>query len=66
MMPHEIGVFVRSEAELDRARAAVAQAGLPFKVLDEHVEPSHGQVSIGTMYLAKGLTTGHLPVRPNL
>ena len=36
--PHEIGVFVRSPAELDRARAAVKKAGLPFKVLDENVE----------------------------
>jgi len=53
--PHEIGVFVRSDAELDRARAAVAKAGLPFKVLDEHVETVTGQVSICTMHLAKGL-----------
>jgi mRNA-degrading endonuclease RelE of RelBE toxin-antitoxin system len=53
--PHEIGAFVRSNAELDRARAAVAKAGLPFKVLDEHVETVTGQVSICTMHLAKGL-----------
>jgi mRNA-degrading endonuclease RelE of RelBE toxin-antitoxin system len=53
--PHEMGVFVRSDAELDRARAAVAKAGLPFKVLDEHVETVTGQVSICTMHLAKGL-----------
>ena len=38
VMPHEMGVFVRSPAELDRARAAVEHAGLPFKVLDENVE----------------------------
>ena len=55
VMPHEMGVFVRSEAEFERARAAVAKAALPFKVLDEHVETSHGQVSISTMHLAKGL-----------
>src|SRR4029079_17241334 len=53
--PHEIGVFVRSEAQLDRVRAAVAQAGIPFKVLDEHVETTSGYASIGTMHLAKGL-----------
>jgi mRNA-degrading endonuclease RelE of RelBE toxin-antitoxin system len=53
--PHEMGVFVRSDAELERARAAVAKAGLPFKVLDEHVETVTGQVSICTMHLAKGL-----------
>lgn len=55
VMPHEVGVFVRSDAELDRARQAVAKAGLPYKVLDEHVETTHGHVSISTMHLAKGL-----------
>ena len=34
VMPHEIGVFVRSAVEADRARAATEDAGLPFKVLD--------------------------------
>ena len=53
--PHEIGVFVRSSAELDRARKAVKQADLPFKVLDENVETASGYVSISTMHLAKGL-----------
>jgi superfamily I DNA/RNA helicase len=55
VMPHEMGVFVRSPAELDRARAAVEHAGLPFKVLDENVETTGGHVSISTMHLAKGL-----------
>jgi mRNA-degrading endonuclease RelE of RelBE toxin-antitoxin system len=54
-LPHEIGVFVRSAAQLDRARAAVEESGLVFKILDEHVETSSGQVSISTMHLAKGL-----------
>ena len=53
--PHEIGVFVRSAAELGRARRAVEEAGFPFKVLDEHVETTNGYVSISTMHLAKGL-----------
>lgn len=53
--PHEVGVLVRSEAQLDRAEAAVKAAGLPFKRLDEHVETVGGQVSIGVMHLAKGL-----------
>lgn len=52
---HEIGVFVRSDAELDRASAAVSKAGLPYKVLDERVETTSGYVSISTMHLAKGL-----------
>ena len=55
LMPQEIGVFVRSAAELDRARAAVEKAGLPFKVLDESFEAAGVRVSISTMHLAKGL-----------
>jgi hypothetical protein len=55
VMPHEFGVFVRSAAQLDRARAAAKEAGVAFKVLDEHVETTSGHVSIGTMHLAKGL-----------
>ena len=53
--PHEIGVFVRSLEELDRARAAVTRSGAAFRVLDENVETTNGQVSISTMHLAKGL-----------
>ena len=55
VLPHEFGVFVRSAAQLDRARAAVKEAGMAFKVLDEHVETTSGHVSISTMHLAKGL-----------
>ena len=43
------------QAQLDRARAAVKEAGMAFKVLDEHVETTSGHVSISTMHLAKGL-----------
>jgi len=53
--PHEMGVFVRSEAELTRARAATEAAGLAAKVLDDNVETTSGRISIGTMHLAKGL-----------
>ena len=55
VLPHEFGVFVRSAAQLDRARAAAKEAGMPFKILDEHVETTSGHVSISTMHLAKGL-----------
>lgn len=55
IVPHEIGVFVRSAAELARAHRAVAAAGLPYKVLDESVETTSGRASICTMHLAKGL-----------
>ncbi|PIV36797.1 MAG: DNA helicase [Lysobacterales bacterium CG02_land_8_20_14_3_00_62_12] len=55
VLPHEFGVFVRSPAQLERAQAAVEAAGIPFKILDEHVETASGFVSISTMHLAKGL-----------
>ena len=55
VLPHEFGVFVRSAAQLDRARDAVVEAGIAFKVLDDHVETASGHVSISTMHLAKGL-----------
>jgi superfamily I DNA/RNA helicase len=55
IVPHEIGVFVRSKAEFDRARAAVEGAKLPFRMLDDHVETTTGTASICTMHLAKGL-----------
>lgn len=55
VLPHEFGLFVRSESQLDRAKAAAKQAGIPFKILDEHVETVSGYLSISTMHLAKGL-----------
>jgi superfamily I DNA/RNA helicase len=55
VLPHEIGVFVRSAAQLDRAKAAVDESRLALKVLDENVESTPGHVSIGTMHIAKGL-----------
>lgn len=55
VQPHEIGLFVRSEAQLDRARQAAQHGGIPAEVLDERVETVAGRVSVGTMHLAKGL-----------
>jgi superfamily I DNA/RNA helicase len=55
VMPHEVGLFVRSRNQLDRAQAVAKKAGVPFKVLDEKVETTSGHISIGTMHLAKGL-----------
>jgi len=55
ILPHEFGVFVRSDKQLKRAEAGMKEAGLPFKILDEHVETASGHVSICTMHLAKGL-----------
>lgn len=55
VVAHEFGVFVRSAAQLDRARAALSATEIPFKVLDEHVETASGHAAICSMHLAKGL-----------
>lgn len=55
VQPHEFGVFVRSPAQLERAQQTVKKSGIPFKILDEHVETTSGYISISTMHLAKGL-----------
>jgi superfamily I DNA/RNA helicase len=51
----EIGVFVRSQAELARAQAAVQVAGAQANVLDERIAVAGDRVAISTMHLAKGL-----------
>ena len=53
--PHEIGVFVRSEAQIERAREALRRAKVESVELGEDVPTASGKVSIGTMHLAKGL-----------
>ena len=55
MLAHEIGVFVRSDSEIDRARSAADAAAVPFRVLDDKAETTSGLASICTMHLAKGL-----------
>jgi mRNA-degrading endonuclease RelE of RelBE toxin-antitoxin system len=52
---HEIAVFVREQAQLERARVALSRCKLPFRVLDENIETALGQVCISTMHFAKGL-----------
>ena len=53
--PHEVGVFVRSSTQLDRARQAVGLAGLKCVELDDKFESKADHVSVCTMHLAKGL-----------
>ena len=55
LKPHEIGVFVRSEHELNRAGDVMAKSKLPYKLLNDNVETTIGYVSVSTMHLAKGL-----------
>lgn len=51
----EIGIFVRSPAELARARAVVAQARAAATELDVQINAVPGRIAISTMHLAKGL-----------
>ncbi len=53
--PNEIGVFVRSPSQLDRARSAVRDAEMSLNVLDENGRKRDDAAVIGTMHLAKGL-----------
>jgi len=53
--PHEIGIFVRSFNQLERANSAAEKSNLPFKLLDEQMETTTGKMVISTMHLAKGL-----------
>ena len=53
--PHEIGIFVRSGNELDRATSAVKEAGASSSILDANTFTTNGYVSISTMHYAKGL-----------
>ena len=55
IIPAEIGIFVRSNDQLARARAAVKTAGHTQVELSERVEQPQGRIAIGTMHLAKGL-----------
>ena len=53
--PEEIGIFVRSSAEMERAKAAVRAADLEAVELDGGSEGASDRVAIGSMHLAKGL-----------
>ena len=53
--PEEIGIFVRSEAQMARAQQALSLAGVSFGLLSETEAKAPNGVSLGTMHLAKGL-----------
>ncbi len=55
VQPHEIGVFVRSSDQVQRATSAVKSGALSPRVLDERVDVRPGSVNVATMHLAKGL-----------
>ena len=53
--PAEIGILVRSAAQVARARAAAKAAGAKAVEFDEKVEGAVGAIAISQMHLAKGL-----------
>ncbi len=55
LKPHEIAVFVRSEAQVSRAEAALKASETPYRVVGPRMETVHGQASLSTMHRAKGL-----------
>ncbi len=55
LQSQEMALFVRSAAQIDRAKVAAELADINHHVLDEQVELASGLLSICTMHLAKGL-----------
>lgn len=55
LQPEAIGIFVRSEAQAPRAKAALEVANLSYKLLDQKMETAPGSASLCSMHLAKGL-----------
>jgi hypothetical protein len=53
--PHEIGLFVRSDAQVSRAVSAIKETGVSYTLLDESMEVKTGKLAVSTMHLAKGL-----------
>jgi len=55
LAPAELGVFVRSDTEIDRALKAVEAAGVAAVILDDRVRTAPGSAAVSTMHRAKGL-----------
>ncbi|CBS87327.1 3'-5' exonuclease [Azospirillum lipoferum] len=53
--PEEVGIFVRTSDQIDRAKAAAKQSGHPWVTLQDRGDAENGRIAIGTMHLAKGL-----------
>lgn len=51
----EMAVFVRSEAEIPRAEAALKKAGIPFAILADDMDIPDNSATVAVMHLAKGL-----------
>lgn len=54
-LPDEMGIFVRSDRQIMRAKKAAVAAGLKTTTLGEDFTCKPGTIAISTMHLAKGL-----------
>jgi len=54
-LPDEVAIFVRSEAQMPRARAAFKRAAVDWTELERTSLAPPGKVALATMHLAKGL-----------
>jgi superfamily I DNA/RNA helicase len=55
IQPEEIGVFVRDKPQIERAIAAVMEAGVKPVELSDRLSFAEGRIAVSTMHLAKGL-----------
>jgi len=55
IQPEEIGVFVRDKPQIERAIAAVMEAGVKPIELNDRLSFAEGRIAVSTMHLAKGL-----------
>ncbi len=55
LQPEEIGVFVRDQPQIERAIAAVKEAGIEAIELNDQITFAEGRIAVSTMHLAKGL-----------
>ncbi len=55
LTPREFGIFVRSDAEIPRAEAALQIANLAYERLQPAAMRLGGKATLSTMHLAKGL-----------
>jgi len=55
IQPDEIGIFVRTREQMDRAIASITASGANPTKLSSQMTPAQGCIAVSTMHLAKGL-----------
>ena len=55
IQPEEIGLFVRSEEQFERAEKVFQAADIAYNIIGDSVEFKSGQATLMTMHMAKGL-----------